>query len=175
MMTFQNELPRPGRSASTILVDFERRLRALAFGVYPVAAIAAKTLPRVPSVTCAGAASERLTVAVDTPARRATSKMVTAARRVSRDFEGRSLLIPRAFSFTLPKPTGVCNKEPLMPPLPLVARVATAERPVPQRLPNAIDIGDVWNRIDVNDYKTSTDGSRSKRVSRARFGALKRE
>ncbi len=63
----------PWRRASTILVERARRLRAAAFGVKPISAMAEKTWLRVASATCEGLARARLTVAVDTPARRATS------------------------------------------------------------------------------------------------------
>lgn len=70
----------PWRRASTILVERARRLRADAFGVKPTSAIALNTAERVDSVTRSGLPSARLTVAVDTPARRATSRIVTDCR-----------------------------------------------------------------------------------------------
>src|SRR5262245_46249938 len=112
--------------------------------------MAAKTLLRVASLTCAGAASARLTVAVETPARRATSKMVTA--RGGSGLDGRSWLISLGFFF-LPclNLQGCAIRKRCSAAAHGIGVRKQWKTLFPGKSPNAIDIGAAWNRIDVND------------------------
>src|SRR3546814_1001072 len=69
--------------SSDLRVSSLRRLRSRTFGVYPAAATASSTCVRVSSETISGFISARLTVAVETPASRATSFMVAGMAAVT--------------------------------------------------------------------------------------------
>src|SRR5512132_2919380 len=71
-----------GTVTSSLRLRSMRRFFAAAFGAYRRRSTAARTLRRVSGATIDGLLKTRETVAVDTPARLATSKMVATVRSI---------------------------------------------------------------------------------------------
>src|SRR5215471_14305880 len=74
-MSEKNGFERSGTVTRSFPERKVRRFFAVAFGTYPRSSTAFMTLRRVPGATMSGRLSTRDTVAVETPARLATSKM----------------------------------------------------------------------------------------------------